>query len=192
MACAGGRGRRRAHLPPRVERLVARRAPGATTISCSISSALMTPSWASGSPRRRPGPSRWAQEFEIAVDIPLRSGLIVSASAGLLSASSEGNAFAVEWGTETEEFLRDDRVRAVVAAARPDLCHSPVRTTRACGRTRVWTAIGRLRRFRVADSYDSAGWEIRSSLGRPILMPSTWADGGACLDGSSSAGSGWS
>jgi hypothetical protein len=58
---------------------------------------------------------RWAQEFELAVDIPLRSGLIVSASAGLLSASSEGNAFAVEWGTVTEEYTRDDRVRAVVA-----------------------------------------------------------------------------
>ncbi|MCX6561295.1 MAG: hypothetical protein NTZ26_12375 [Candidatus Aminicenantes bacterium] len=58
---------------------------------------------------------RWAQEFELTVDIPLRSGLIVSASAGLLGASSEGNLFAVEWGTVTEEFTRDDRVRAVVA-----------------------------------------------------------------------------
>lgn len=60
-------------------------------------------------------PIRWAQDFEIAVDIPLRRGLALTVAAGLLAASSEGNAFAVEWGTVTEEFLRDDRVRAVFA-----------------------------------------------------------------------------
>ncbi|MDD8026904.1 MAG: hypothetical protein PHI34_10335 [Acidobacteriota bacterium] len=55
----------------------------------------------------------WAQDFEIAVDIPLRRGLVLTASAGLLSSSREGNAFTVEWGTESDAFLRDDRIRSV-------------------------------------------------------------------------------
>jgi hypothetical protein len=60
-------------------------------------------------------PVRWAQDFEIAADIPLRRGLALTVAAGLLAASSEGNAFTVEWGTVSEEFLRDDRIRAVFA-----------------------------------------------------------------------------
>lgn len=60
-------------------------------------------------------PVRWAQDFEIAVDVPLRRGLALAVAAGLLAASSEGNSFAVEWGTVTEDYLRDDRVRAVFA-----------------------------------------------------------------------------
>ncbi len=60
-------------------------------------------------------PIRWAQDFEIAADIRLRRGLALTVAAGLLAASSEGNAFTVEWGTVSEAFLRDDRVRAVFA-----------------------------------------------------------------------------
>ncbi len=58
---------------------------------------------------------RAASGFEIAVDVPLRHGLILTASAGLLSAVREGNAFTIEWGTVSETVVRNDRIHAASA-----------------------------------------------------------------------------
>ncbi|GEM_PF-964803 len=55
----------------------------------------------------------WARDFELALDIPLRHGLSLSAAAGLISATREGNAFTIEWGTVSEDVVRDDRIRSL-------------------------------------------------------------------------------
>lgn len=55
----------------------------------------------------------WARDFELALDIPLRHGLFLSAAAGLISATREGNAFTIEWGTVGEDVVRDDRIRSL-------------------------------------------------------------------------------
>lgn len=54
-----------------------------------------------------------ARDFELALDVPLRHGMILSAAAGLISATREGNSFTIEWGTVGEDVVRDDRIRCL-------------------------------------------------------------------------------